>query len=177
MSYHTPLKEITQKYHHDQIVGKCKHLFFEKDYREITSDEIAKFAGYSKRTIYAYFDSKKEIYDSVVVSSLHVLSDWFRTGEFGGLKELLAAIVSFKDTHPEDYFFISQKTFCPQSDEDVLLFQENVSALVKTLVNQHGFSATNTSFTIILWNTIMICFEGGMDAESIQRFILHGIET
>ncbi len=53
-----------------RIVRASEELFFVFGYSKTTSDEIAKKAGVSKRTLYKYFESKKQILNQVVDDKL-----------------------------------------------------------------------------------------------------------
>jgi len=49
------------------ILSEAKSLFFSKGYRETTMDEIALEAGFSKATIYQYFQSKDDLYFTLLL--------------------------------------------------------------------------------------------------------------
>ena len=49
----------------NEIVDAAERLFFSKGYDNSAMDEIAKEAGYTKRTLYSYFTSKEEIYEKI----------------------------------------------------------------------------------------------------------------
>ena len=43
------------------VLAKARELFFESGFRRITTDEIAHELGMSKKTLYQYFDSKRDL--------------------------------------------------------------------------------------------------------------------
>ncbi len=45
----------------NRILSKARELFFESGFRRITTDEIAHELGMSKKTLYHYFDSKRDL--------------------------------------------------------------------------------------------------------------------
>ena len=45
----------------ERILKVAKELFYEKGFRNVTTDDIAKKASVGKGTIYRYFDSKEDI--------------------------------------------------------------------------------------------------------------------
>lgn len=47
----------------DKILQEANKLFFEKGYRKVTVDEIASNLSISKKTIYKYYQSKKDLLD------------------------------------------------------------------------------------------------------------------
>lgn len=52
--------------HREKIVSAATQLFMEKGVASTTVDEIAKASGYSKATLYVYFENKEEIFFSLV---------------------------------------------------------------------------------------------------------------
>jgi len=57
-----------------EILTGAKELFFKKNYSDVTTDQIAKKANISKKTLYRYFISKKEILEKVVCQVISSLS-------------------------------------------------------------------------------------------------------
>ncbi|MCR5146522.1 MAG: TetR/AcrR family transcriptional regulator [Clostridia bacterium] len=53
-----------------QIVEAAKRLFNKYGFKRVTMDEIAKEAGVTKRTVYAYFKSKEELFQVIVNEEL-----------------------------------------------------------------------------------------------------------
>lgn len=49
-----------------QIINSARKLFSEKGFKNVSMDEIAKEAGVTKRTVYAYFPSKKNLFNYFV---------------------------------------------------------------------------------------------------------------
>ncbi|WP_232380915.1 TetR/AcrR family transcriptional regulator [Paenibacillus tianjinensis] len=49
------------------IIEAAEHVFFEKGYERSTMDDVAKQAEFSKRTLYAYFNSKEQIYFEIMI--------------------------------------------------------------------------------------------------------------
>lgn len=66
-------KLALEQFNRDNILTAAKELFETKGVQETTMDDIALQADYSKSTIYVYFRSKEEIYNSIVVDYLDVL--------------------------------------------------------------------------------------------------------
>lgn len=66
-------KEALEQFNRDNILSAAKELFATKGVAETTMDDIAVLADYSKSTIYVYFKSKEDIYNSIVGDYLDVL--------------------------------------------------------------------------------------------------------
>ena len=60
--------------HREKIAAEASALFIEKGVSATTVDEIAKKAGYSKATLYVYFENKEEIFFSLVYQHMQNLS-------------------------------------------------------------------------------------------------------
>ncbi len=58
-----------------RIINSAKELFFENCYSEVTTEQISQKAGISKKTLYRYFISKKEILDRVVNQVINGLNN------------------------------------------------------------------------------------------------------
>ena len=70
-------KEKRKNNNKNEIVDAAERLFFSKGYDNSTMDEIAKEAGYTKRTLYSYFTSKEEIYEKIVERGYIILNNLF----------------------------------------------------------------------------------------------------
>ena len=62
--------------HRESIASAASQLFMEKGIAQTTMDDIAKAAGYSKATLYVYFESKEEIVSVLVLKSMKKLCDY-----------------------------------------------------------------------------------------------------
>jgi len=59
------------------IIDAAERLFFIKGYNNSTMDEIAKEAGFTKKTLYSYFTSKEEIYEKIIERGYLILNNLF----------------------------------------------------------------------------------------------------
>ncbi|MBI9073774.1 MAG: TetR/AcrR family transcriptional regulator [Desulfatibacillum sp.] len=57
----------------DKVLEAARALFFEKGYRGATVEQIAKRAGFSKRTVYLDFKNKDDLYMSVCAQGMEIL--------------------------------------------------------------------------------------------------------
>ncbi|GGL64469.1 TetR/AcrR family transcriptional regulator [Sporolactobacillus putidus] len=51
----------------NKIINAAEKLFFSKGYERSTMDDIAREAHFSKRTVYAYFNSKEQLHFEVMI--------------------------------------------------------------------------------------------------------------
>ena len=68
-------KETLIQFNRSNIIESAKQLFKIKGVEQTTMDDIAKEADYSKSTIYVYFKSKDEIYNSIACEYMNLLKE------------------------------------------------------------------------------------------------------
>lgn len=78
MNRSTSRKLWEREQRRDRIVGIAEQLIFEKGIENITFDEVAAAAGYTKRTMYHYFRDKEELSLAVVHKALLILNEHLR---------------------------------------------------------------------------------------------------
>lgn len=66
-------KKEPRNVHRENIVSAASVLFMEKGIAAASMDDIAKAAGYSKATLYVYFENKEEIVSILVLNSMKKL--------------------------------------------------------------------------------------------------------
>ena len=69
-------KKEPRSVHRENIVSAASTLFMEKGIAATSMDDIAKAAGYSKTTLYVYFENKEEIVGILVLNSMKKLYDY-----------------------------------------------------------------------------------------------------
>lgn len=62
--------------HRKNIVSAASALFMERGITATSMDDIAQAAGYSKATLYVYFENKEELVSILVLNSMKKLSDY-----------------------------------------------------------------------------------------------------
>lgn len=68
-------KEAIASFHKEQILKAAERLFTEKGYDQTTIADISKEAGYSRRTIYAYYESKEDMLHHIIETGLQALKE------------------------------------------------------------------------------------------------------
>ena len=66
-------KKEPRSVHRESIASAASRLFAEKGVSAASMDDIAKAAGYSKATVYVYFENKEEIISVLVLDSMKKL--------------------------------------------------------------------------------------------------------
>lgn len=69
-------KKEPRSVHRENIASAASALFMEKGIAATSMDDIAKAAGYSKATLYVYFENKEEIIGILVLNSMKKLYDY-----------------------------------------------------------------------------------------------------
>lgn len=70
-----PRKEREKLHRRQSILAAAKHLFYDKGYHTVTMEDIAEEAELSKGTLYLYFDSKDELYISIIMEGFELLEE------------------------------------------------------------------------------------------------------
>lgn len=68
-------KEIVAALHRETILDAAESLFIEKGYLSSSIEDLSTASGYSRRTIYVYFENKEDIYLHIVLRSLKELHE------------------------------------------------------------------------------------------------------
>ena len=68
-------KEAIASFHREQILKAAERMFTEKGYDQTTIADISKEAGYSRRTIYAYYESKDDMLHHIIETGLQALKE------------------------------------------------------------------------------------------------------
>ena len=66
-------KEAIAALHREQILRAAEKLFYEKGYSQTTVEDISQVSRYSRRTVYAYYESKEDILHHIVEKGLERL--------------------------------------------------------------------------------------------------------
>lgn len=69
-------KKEPKSTHRENIASAASALFMKKGIAATSMDDIAKAAGYSKATLYVYFENKEEIVGILVLHSMQKLYDY-----------------------------------------------------------------------------------------------------
>ena len=69
-------KKEPRSVHRENIVSAASALFMKRGIAATSMDDIAKAAGYSKATLYVYFENKEEIVGILVLNSMKKLYDY-----------------------------------------------------------------------------------------------------
>lgn len=125
------------------ILKAARKLFFEKGFKTVTVESIAKKAELSKGSIYLYFNSKEEIYANILLDDIDKFnkrfSTIFRNG--GSAVELLNQLSNIY----VDFFLNDRELF-----RILMTFMLNTEHMnLPEELNNHVIKATNKTIDII----------------------------
>ena len=87
-------KKEPKSVHREKIASAASVLFMERGIAATSMDDIAKAAGYSKATLYVYFENKEEIVGILALDSMKKLYHY------------IASTLEQQETTKEQYKFI-----------------------------------------------------------------------
>ncbi len=87
-------KKEPRSAHREKIASAASELFMKKGITATSMDDIAKAAGYSKATLYVYFENKEEIIGILVLDSMKKLYGY------------IASALERQETTKERYHYI-----------------------------------------------------------------------
>lgn len=165
------MEEITKKekrknYNKNEIVDAAEKLIFSKGYSNSTMDEIAKEAGYTKKTLYSYFTSKEEIYEMLVERGYIVINNLFLealgknkdSSEIIKIRSLGYAFLEFEAKY-RGYFKAIFESECSYEGSEEL--EEKMIEILQNCIRE-GIrkgeiidTVDETSMSLILWSTLM----------------------
>ncbi|MGC9516233.1 MAG: TetR/AcrR family transcriptional regulator [Methanomicrobiales archaeon] len=102
-------KQRERKQRQNDIINATRELLADKDFDDVSMDEIAREIGLGKSTLYLYFKNKESLYFAVVLRGIRIWAETVKNevkkGETGleKLKLYLNANNNFSNEYP-DYF-------------------------------------------------------------------------
>lgn len=102
-------KKETPQHHRESIATAAQNLFAQKGMDATSMDEIAKAAGYSKATLYVYFENKDHIVAFLILESIKKLQGYLQDAlmehqeSAKRYRSLCFALLRYQEEYPE-YF-------------------------------------------------------------------------
>lgn len=125
----------------ERILSAAQNLFMEKGYFDMTTVEIAKAAGLSTGTVYAYFKDKKDILleclstngDNYVKQITDELSKFSQDKNlFNTIKNILKIFIQLHTTYPKKYH--DELMSLVYTDEDIMKYFKNMKTVLMNAV-------------------------------------------
>ena len=144
-------KKEPRSVHRENIVSAASALFLEKGIAAASMDDIAKAAGYSKATLYVYFENKEEIVDIIVLNSMKKLCDY------------ISSALLQQETTKSRYEFICR---------GLVQYQEEFPFYFKMVLDKINIEFENNNYLPEEKETYQI---GEEINEKIKQFLLSGM--
>ncbi len=145
-------KKEPRSVHRENIASAASVLFMEKGIAATSMDDIAKAAGYSKATLYVYFENKEEIVGILVLDSMKKLYDY-----------ISSALVQQKSTKTK-YNFICR---------GLVQYQEEFPFYFKLVLDKINIDFENDDYLPEEKETYLV---GEKINEKIKDFFISGME-
>ena len=101
----SPLSKPTASEGRLRVVRGARHHFFAHGFRSVTMDDLAEELGMSKKTLYAYFPSKRALLEAVIDDKLTAVEtdlERCQSGDAEGFPARLQALLSCVRHHTEE---------------------------------------------------------------------------
>lgn len=171
-------KKEPQNVHRKNIATAAEKLFLQKGIESTSMSEIAKEAGYSKATLYVYFQNKEELVGFLVLESMQKLYDYISQAleQCEGTKERYLEICKGMRKYQEEYPFyfkmvletinidFETTNFLPE-EKETFLVGEQINELIADFL-QSGIDAGEIRADIEILPTILTLW--GMISGHIQ---------
>lgn len=145
-------KKEPKSVHREKIASAASVLFMDKGIAATSMDDIAKAAGYSKATLYVYFENKEEIVGILVLDSMKKLYNY------------IVSALEQQETTKEQYNFICR---------GLVQYQEEFPFYFKMVLDKINIDFESRDYLPEEKETYQI---GEEINEKIKEFLLSGID-
>ena len=145
-------KKEPRSVHREKIASAASVLFMDKGIAATSMDDIAKAAGYSKATLYVYFENKEEIVGILVLDSMKKLYHY------------IVSALEQQETTKEQYNFICR---------GLVQYQEEFPFYFKMVLDKINIDFENHDYLPEEKETYQI---GEEINEKIKEFLISGID-
>ncbi len=145
-------KKEPKSVHREKIASAASVLFMDKGIAATSMDDIAKAAGYSKATLYVYFENKEEIVGILVLDSMKKLYNY------------IVSALEQQETIKEQYNFICR---------GLVQYQEEFPFYFKMVLDKINIDYESHDYLPEEKETYQI---GEEINEKIKEFLLSGID-
>lgn len=145
-------KKEPKSVHREKIASAASVLFMDRGIAATSMDDIAKAAGYSKATLYVYFENKEEIVGILVLDSMKKLYNY------------IVSALEQQETTKEQYNFICR---------GLVQYQEEFPFYFKMVLDKINIDFESHDYLPEEKETYQI---GEEINEKIKEFLISGIE-
>lgn len=142
-------KKEPRAVHRNKIAAAAQELFLDKGIEAASMDDIARKAGYSKATLYVYFQNKEEIIGVLTLESMKKLYDYIvlAIGEKQSVQKrydmICQALVQYQEEYP--FYFKTvleginidfEHSKCLPEEEETFRIGEEINKVLKGFLEE-----------------------------------------
>ena len=144
----------------ERIIDSAAKLFSEKYFHEVMMEDVAKIAGVAKGTLYNYFNSKEDLYFSIMLSRMENLINHLKeniSGKNSPVDSLYSFVIhnymflikydSFFTMLRKDSFKADNKS-CEELTTKKNELYEILNGILKSGINKNYFVVSNTRLAV-----------------------------
>lgn len=99
-----------------ELIAAAEKIFYQKGYDEASMDEIAQEAEFTKKTLYQYFNNKKELYFAVACKGFQALLEYLQSAnqtECNGFEKMRLFTLAYYRFYQDYPYFFRLIKYCP----------------------------------------------------------------
>lgn len=167
----TPTRNSLHHYNHYEILKKCIELFYNKKLEDVKSDEISQHCGYSKKTIYAYFKSKEDIYKGVQTMCITNMIDDLKISKVKNIDDFIDFIFNYNTIYKENTYHITKKVYSKYDLSDHALFIDKFKPFITFISEKLKFTSPSPDICIIIWHIITNGLTNDTDIIKVKKMV------
>lgn len=141
----------------DELLGKIEELFYEKTFKEISLDMIAKHLDIKKASLYYYFASKENLIESLIDFSFENYKNFIKKISEWNSKDFVKEFIEFPAKNKNVFSIINQNWYCENSEMKKLLKTRQLE--IFTIINiyfaeKYSFSKEKTFLLLSIMEDI-----------------------
>ena len=134
-------KEAVAALHRARILTAAEKLFSEKGYAQTTIDDISKASEYSRRTLYAYYESKEDILHHIIEKGLRSLKKDIESAANDNIESACAyrAVCTAKKRYRKEYPYSLgavkiEQTAASDTVKNILCLGTEINEILEALI-------------------------------------------
>ncbi|MDD5213449.1 MAG: TetR/AcrR family transcriptional regulator [Candidatus Gracilibacteria bacterium] len=127
----------------EELLGKIEELFYEKTFKEISLDTIAKHLEIKKASLYYYFSSKETLIEALIDFSFENYKAFIEKISEGNTRNFVKEFIEFPAKNKNVFSIINQNGYCENSDMKKMLKTRQLE--IFSIINSYFFENANFS--------------------------------
>ncbi len=127
----------------EELLAKIEELFYEKTFKEISLDTIAKHLEIKKASLYYYFSSKETLIEALIDFSFENYKTFIKKISGWDAKNFIKEFIEFPAKNKNVFSIINQNWYCENSDMKKMLKTRQLE--IFSIINSYFFEKANFS--------------------------------